>query len=400
MSGLLPRAADVPLLRRIWELLPEARLVGGAVRDLMCGQVAVDIDLATPEPPDAVSRILGRAGIKVVPTGISHGTVTAVLDGKPVEITTLRRDVQTDGRHAVVDWTTDWREDASRRDFTINAMSLDRHDALHDFFGGVEDPSTGTVRFVGDPAVRLAEDALRALRFFRFHARFGRGTPDPTALAAIGAVVGRLGHLSAERVWSELKRLLTGPTPVGAVRLMCDTGVLRALLEGGTDPERFARLVGLGAPADTMLRLAAVAIGPTDAIAGSLRLSRAEAAAFASVRRAPVPEPDAEDDDLRRMLAAEPASDLIRRCWLFEADRGVATDHARWNGLRWRLQATARPVFPLGGADAVAIGIRPGPAVGRALRAVSEWWCAGGCRADRQSCLSRLRVELDGGGQN
>ena len=400
MSGLLPRAADVPLLGRIWDLLPEARLVGGAVRDLMCGQAAVDIDLATPEPPDAVFKILGRAGIKVVPTGISHGTVTAVLDGKPVEITTLRRDVRTDGRHAVVDWTTDWREDASRRDFTINAMSLDRHDGLHDFFGGVHDLSTGTVRFVGDPVIRLVEDALRALRFFRFHARFGRGAPDPAALAAIGTVVDRLGRLSAERVWSELKRLLIGPTPVGAVRLMRDAGVLQALLEGGTDPERFARLIGLGAPADPMLRLAALATGPTNAIAGSLRLSRTEAAALASVRRAPVPEPDADDDDLRRMLAAEPASDLIRRCWLFEADVSMGTHHARWGELRQRLQATERPVFPLGGADAVAIGVAPGPAVGRARRAVGGWWRAGGCRADRQSCLSRLRVELDGGGQN
>ncbi|MFT8365381.1 MAG: CCA tRNA nucleotidyltransferase, partial [Gluconobacter cerinus] len=186
-SGLLARLDDRSGLDVLWRLLPEARLVGGSVRDLLRGVSVHDLDMATPEPPEIVQDILKANGVRVIPTGLSHGTVTAVIRGVPYEITTLRCDEQTDGRHAVVAWTESWEEDAARRDFTINAMSLDRHDGLHDYFQGSQDLEAYHVRFVGNPARRIEEDALRALRFFRFDARYGRGTPAPEACTAVAA---------------------------------------------------------------------------------------------------------------------------------------------------------------------------------------------------------------------
>ena len=194
--------------------LPEARVVGGAVRDALAGRAVTDIDLATPRTPEQVTEALQAAAIRAVPTGIEHGTVTAVVDGRGFEVTTLRRDVETDGRHAVVAFTDDWRADAARRDFTINAMSMTRTGEVFDYFGGISDLHAGVVRFVGDPAIRIAEDYLRILRFFRFFARYGRGAADTAALAAIRGGVPGLARLSVERVWSELARILRRPIPV------------------------------------------------------------------------------------------------------------------------------------------------------------------------------------------
>ncbi len=180
MTGLPAFLAD-PSLRSVLAALPEARLVGGSVRDAVVGREVADIDLATPRRPEAVMQALRDAGLKAVPTGIEHGTVTAVAGGRGFEVTTLRRDVATDGRHAVVAFTDDWQQDAARRDFTINAMSMTPDGAVFDYFGGREDLHAGRVRFVGDAATRIAEDYLRVLRFFRFHARYGLGAPDPAA---------------------------------------------------------------------------------------------------------------------------------------------------------------------------------------------------------------------------
>ena len=229
--AILGRGAPAAVLAA----LPGARAVGGAVRDALAGRPIHDVDIAAPLPPAAIAQRLTRAGLKVFETGLAHGTVTAVLAGEPVEVTSLRRDVATDGRHAEVEWTTDWREDAARRDFTINAMSLSADGALWDYFGGRGDLAAGRVRFVGDAAVRLAEDYLRALRFFRFQARYGRGAPDPEAMAAIRAAVPGLARLSVERVWMELKRLLEAPDPTAALALMAETGVLAAVLPEGFD---------------------------------------------------------------------------------------------------------------------------------------------------------------------
>jgi len=254
-----------------------ARFVGGCVRDALLGRDApdIDIDVATPLTPDAVVRALEAAGLRAVPTGIEHGTVTAVAHGRPVEITTLRRDVETDGRHAVVAFTEDWGQDAARRDFRLNALYADPDGTLHDPTGcGVDDALTGRVVFVGDPAARIREDYLRVLRFFRFFAHYGRGPADPAAAAACAALRDGLAGLSAERVSKELLKLLAAPDPRPAVRLMETTGVLAVLLPEAGGLERFEGLTALGAAgADPVLRLAALLDGPVgETVARRLRL--------------------------------------------------------------------------------------------------------------------------------
>ena len=371
-----PEFLTGPAVARVLEALPEARAVGGCVRDAIAGLPVADIDLATPRRPEAVLRVLAERGIKAVPTGRDHGTVTAVVEGRPIEITTLRRDVATDGRHAKVAFTEDWREDAARRDFTFNALYLDRAGNVWDWFGGREDLARGLVRFIGDPATRLAEDHLRALRFFRFHARYGMGAPDPAAVAAIAADVPNLATLSAERVWSELKRILAAPDPSAAVRLMRETDVLAAVLPEASDPERLARLASLGAPADPVLRLAALVPGADVArLAERLRLSGAEARRLAALLG---PVPPADPPALRVMLAEAGADTLLGRAWLAEA-AGLAGD---WATVRRFAAATPRPRFPLRGADVLALGIPPGPRVGVVLAAVERRWKEAGCPDD------------------
>jgi poly(A) polymerase/tRNA nucleotidyltransferase (CCA-adding enzyme) len=368
--------------------LPGARVVGGAVRDLLAGRAVQDVDVAVPMPPEDAARRLRAAQIKVFETGLAHGTVTAVLDHQPVEVTSLRRDLLTDGRHAQVAWSTDWREDAARRDFTINALSMDAGGAVWDYFDGRADLAAGRVRFVGDPATRLAEDYLRVLRFFRFHARYGQGDPDTAAVAAIRAAVLGLGRLSVERVWMELKRLLQAPDPTGALILMRQTGVLPAILPeaGGLEPLR-CLLAGC-APDDPLLRLAALLGDATDAAALSRRLkfSVAEATLLRHLRdRTLWPGADPDDATLRRWLATIPPDTGLPLAWMAEA-----TDASSRATLRARILATPRPIFPLLGRDALAAGVPPGPAVGQALARVREWWMAGGCVADAAACRAML----------
>jgi poly(A) polymerase len=380
------RILEDPDLQRVLAVLPHARLVGGAVRDAMAGLPVTDIDLATPEPPEASLRALEAAGLRVVPTGLSHGTVTAIVNHRPFEITTLRRDVATDGRHAVVAWTDDWRQDAARRDFTINAMSLTRDGALHDYFGGAADLASGRVRFVGDAGTRIAEDYLRALRFFRFQARYGAGLPDAAAMDAIRVAVPGLAILSAERVWAELKRILAAPDPVEAVALMAELGVLDAVVPEGADPARLAALVARDAPADPLLRLAALLTGDAGALSTRLKLSLAEQARLLALRSGPVPNA-LDDAAIARWLAEEEADTLIGRVWLADLPADLA---AR---LRARLADTPRPVFPLEGRDVLALGALPGPLVGVALRRVREAWLAGGCVATEGELREALRKE-------
>ena len=373
-----------PGLRAVLAALPEARLVGGAVRDALAERPVADIDLATPRLPDGIVKALTQAGIRAVPTGIAHGTITAVSGGRGFEVTTLRRDVETDGRHASVAFTDDWRVDAARRDFTINAMSMTADGAVFDYFSGIADLRAGMVRFVGDPATRIAEDYLRILRFFRFFARYGTGTPDTAALAAIRAGLGGLAILSVERVWSELQRILAAPDPSGAIARMAELGVLAAVLPEGVDPQILSRLVAAGAPADPILRLSAMLTGDAVAVAARLKLSTTERERLAALRAGPLPHPDADEDELRRLLANDPPDILIGRVWL----AGEATQD--WTQLRNRLAAIPRPVFPLEGRDALAIGIAPGPEMGVMLRTVRDWWLAGGCRAAAAACCAEL----------
>jgi poly(A) polymerase/tRNA nucleotidyltransferase (CCA-adding enzyme) len=375
-----PGFLDDPALRAVLQALPEARLVGGSVRDALAGRTVADVDLATPRQPEAVIAALRAAGLKSAPTGLRHGTVTAISGHRGFEVTTLRRDLETDGRHAVVAYTDDWREDAARRDFTINAMSMTRAGAVFDYFGGIADLRAGRVRFVGDAARRIAEDYLRVLRFFRFHARYGTGEADPAALAAIAAAVPGLARFSAERVWGELKRILATPDPVPAVWLMHRLGVLPAVLPEGAAPERLARLVATGAPAEPLLRLAALRTGEAAALAERLKLSGAERERLIGLLAGPVPPTGADDATLRRLLADWPKDMLLGRLWLAGGD--PATDA--------RLQAMAVPVFALRGRDLRAAGVPPGPDMGERLRSLRQWWLDGGCVADAAALQAEL----------
>jgi poly(A) polymerase len=366
-----------PAFGRVWDVLPEARVVGGAVRDALAARAVVDIDLATSRLPADTMAALRQAGVKVVPTGLGHGTVTAVVDGRGFEITTLRRDVETDGRHAVVAFTEDWRLDASRRDFTINAMSMARDGTLFDYFDGIADLQGGRVRFVGDPATRIAEDYLRILRFFRFYARYGRLPPDPATLDALRNGIPGLSRLSVERVWMELRRILAAPNPEEAVGLMARLGIWAAVLP---EAQAVSRLAGL--PVDPVLRLAAMLTGDPLALAARLKMSNEDRERL--VRLLATPTPEGTDADLRRLLADHLPADLIDRTWL-----DGAADARR------RLSRMARPVFPLEGRDVLTIGVPPGPLVGALLRDVRRWWLDGGCVADRAACLTELARTAD-----
>ena len=382
----------LPGMAAIWTALPEARVVGGAVRDWLAGRDVADVDFAAPLAPDVVMARAAAAGLKAVPTGIAHGTVTLVAEGHGFEVTSLRCDVETDGRHAVVAFTDDWEEDAARRDFTINAMSAARDGSVYDYFGGREDLAAGRVRFVGRAAARIEEDYLRILRFFRFFARYGRGAPDAEAVVAITALRVGVNTLSAERVWGEIKRILMAPDPLPSVRLMVETGVLPLLLPDA-DVARLAALVAAGAPVDPLLRVAALWQGDVAGFAARWRFSAAEAARLGALM---VPNHlRLEDDDaaLRRALADTPNEVLVDRIWL--------AGHAGpgWEALRARLLHMARPVFPLQGRDLAVLGMKPGPEMGEALRAARAWWLEGGCVADAASCLARVKVLVDGAGR-
>ncbi len=364
----------------VLEALPGARIAGGAVRDALAGRAVSDIDLATPDPPDRVMERLRAAGLKAVPTGLAHGTVTAVAAHRGFEVTTLRRDVVTDGRHAIVEYTADWRADAARRDFTINAMTMTRAGEVFDYFGGIADLRAGLVRFVGDAATRIAEDYLRILRFFRFHARYGQGAPDAAAVAAIADAVPGLAQLSAERVWSELKRILAAPDPGATLALMERLGVLTAVLPEGVNVARCTALVARCAPADPVLRLAALLRGDAPALAERLRLSGGERDELVGLLAGAAVAPGADDDALRRALADTTRAIVIGRVWLHSGDAALIA----------RLNAMKVPVFPLRGRDLAAAGVAAGAAMGALLRDLRAWWLEGGCRADAAACRAEL----------
>jgi poly(A) polymerase len=386
-----------PVLAKVWDALPDARVVGGAVRDALANRPIADIDLATPLTPQAVTAALHAAGVKVVPTGLTHGTVTAVANGRGFEVTTLRHDVKTDGRRAVVAFTTDWRQDAARRDFTINAMSISRNGTLFDYFGGEADLAIGCVRFVGDPARRIAEDYLRILRFFRFYARFGRVPPDQATLDALQRGTRGMLGLSAERVWNELRGILSTPNPTLAVALMDHLGIWSAVLPEATATSRLS-----GLPPDPILRLAAMLTGDPLALATRLKFSNEDRDRL--LRLLATPTPKGSDTELRRLLADHTSADLIDRTWLSEAGLSeAALSEAALDGsgpdgsadVRRRLAGMRRPVFLLEGRDVLALGIPAGPAVGTLLRDVRQWWLDAGCIADRAACVAELARRAD-----
>ena len=374
-----------------------ARFVGGCVRDALLGRpIAADVDIATPARPEAVVAALEKAQIKAVPTGIEHGTVTAVVDvpepPRHFEITTLRRDVETYGRRARVAFDADWVEDAARRDFTINAIYLDPDGTLHDPVGGVADLRAHCVRFVGEPAQRIAEDVLRVLRYYRFEARFGTGTGDAAARAACRAAVPLLPNLSAERVAQELIRLLAVSDPLPALRMMAEDGVLAAIVPEATRLDRLQRLVALEPAPDPLRRLAALietdAAGAV-AFAERLRLSNEQRDRLAGLVQ-PWPLDPAGDARAQRLALYRLGAERYRDLALLLAADGAISE-PRLSQLLAHAASWKPPRFPLKGRDVTALGIPPGRRVGELLAAVRQWWEESDFLADRAACLQRLK---------
>ena len=366
----------------------EARFVGGYVRDRILGiaNENTDIDLAVNKPPEAVMKALEAADIKVVPTGLKHGTVTAIIKSRPFELTTLRRDVETDGRHAVVAFTDDWRADASRRDFTFNALYADRAGTIYDYFDGQTDLKAGRVRFIGDPEQRIAEDRLRVLRFFRFHARFGKPPFDGPSFDACRRNAATVSGLSGERVRKELLRTLDAPGGADAFDAMLEAGVLDHWLPEYAGSTKLRALAAREEKPDALRRLAAIL--PTDAdataIGKRLKLSTQE-----SVRLQLMLDP-ANAIDTTNLRAS-----LYRLGTKLFIDRALLDAPGDWRAALALADSWTPPELPIGGNDALALGLKPGPKVGALIEAVERWWIAGDFSADRAACLAELKRLAD-----
>lgn len=368
------------------------RYVGGCVRDTLLDLTVSDVDLATRLAPTDVLERLENAGIKAIPTGISHGTVTAVLRGRKIEITTLRRDVSTDGRRATVAFTTDWEEDAARRDFTINALSADPATlTLFDYFGGQADLESGRVRFIGDPIQRIAEDHLRILRFFRFHARFGKGEPDPEALEACAARANDLMALSRERIADEFLKLLAVPDPASTVALVVTRGILRPVLPEieETGVARLAELVNREAmfevAGDPYRRLSALLPANADvaaSVGARLRLSNK------AIKRLVTAADQTINGDPKVLAYRIGLEGAVDRILLVEA-------HAELAGKLAALEGWKRPRLPLRGGDLIAMGVPAGPEVSRLLQAIEAEWAAGGFPEDKGTVQALARRHVD-----
>ncbi|WP_313472555.1 CCA tRNA nucleotidyltransferase [Brevundimonas sp.] len=351
-----------------------ARFVGGCVRNALIGAPIDDIDIATTLTPDAVVAALKAAGLRSVPTGIEHGTVTAISEHQPFEITTLRRDVSTDGRRATVAFTTDWAEDAGRRDFRLNALYADANGVILDPTGqGYDDAMAGRIVFVGEPEGRIREDYLRILRFYRFYAWYGRGAPDAAAVAACAALAEGVEQLSAERVSKELLKLLGAPDPRPAVRLMDQASVLERVLRQPVELALFEAMTELSG--DAVLRLSALL--PNDParvaeIARALRLSNAqrdrlvEAVSGEATTRLTDPQARA----LIYRDGRQAFEDRVMRAW---ASGGDPDGTRRLLALA---RGWARPSLPVGGRDLARLGLKPGPETGRVLKAFEAGWIA------------------------
>ncbi|SOD96068.1 CCA tRNA nucleotidyltransferase [Caenispirillum bisanense] len=398
----------------------EVRFVGGCVRDALLHRAVKDVDIATPETPDVVIRRLEDAGLRAVPTGLDHGTVTAVADGMSFEVTTLRRDVATDGRHAEVAFTDSFREDAARRDFTMNALSATPDGAVYDYFDGLADLAARKVRFVGRPQQRIREDYLRILRFFRFHAHYGAGAPDHEALKACGMEAAGLARLSGERVRDELLKILAAPQPAEALLEMRGERVLEQVLPEAVHIGRLRTLAWIETAGlrrewltpDPLRRLAAVVENDRPAVlalAERLRLSNDQRDRLADLAApaagSPEPEPALDDAGLRRLAYGLGNARLRDRALVLWAAERVAQGHpdSRRTGLWIRLLDFAAewtpPTLPLQGRDVLAdLGVPPGPQVGELLRRAEALWLAEDFRPDRADLLRRLRETGPAGG--
>jgi poly(A) polymerase len=369
------------------------------VRNALLGRAVVDVDIATSARPDEVITAARAAGLAAVPTGVDHGTVTVIAAHVPHEVTTLRRDVETHGRHATVAFTDDWTADARRRDFTINALYCSATGEVFDPLGGHADLAARRVRFIGEARERIREDYLRILRFFRLAAEYGEGPPDAEGLAACVAEREGLGRLSAERVRQELVRLLAAPRAPELIRAMQDYGVLACVLPAAPRPALLARLASLegalGLDADPMLRLAALAVElPEDAdrLRDRLRLSNDEHVRLVrAAERTPDVGPSSPEGTAKACLYAEGAPAYRERVLAAWARSGDAFTDPAWRDRYALADRWQPPRLPLGGADIVALGIPPGPRVGELLRALEAWWIAGTFAADEEALRARLQ---------
>ncbi|WOH57196.1 CCA tRNA nucleotidyltransferase [Bradyrhizobium sp. BWC-3-1] len=388
----VPMLADAPWLisggtARVLQLLnadgEEARIVGGAVRNALLGLVPGDIDIATTALPHEVMRRAKAAGIKAVPTGIDHGTVTLVIDGQPYEVTTLREDTETFGRKAKVAFGRDWVKDAERRDFTMNGLSVDADGVVHDYVGGIADAAARRVRFIGDADQRIAEDFLRILRFFRIHAAFGAGDPDRDGyLACIRGRAG-LASLSAERLRMETLKLLVAPGASAAALAMADGGLLQALTGGVVYTGPLAAMIAiereLGLTASSTRRLAALTVAVTEdakRVATRLRLSNAETKALDSMGHRWWRLSTKGEADARRLLYRLGAERYHDRVLLGWARAGGDVSSSRWGALAELPQRWIAPKFPLRAADFIARGMAEGPSLGHVLTLAEDAWLA------------------------
>ena len=389
----------------------EARIAGGAVRNALLGEAVADVDIATTTPPEETIRRAEAAGFKTIPTGIEHGTITVIAGRRPFEVTTLRADVETDGRRAKVIFGRDWKADAERRDFTINALYAEADGIVVDLIGGLADLESRMLRFIGDAEARIREDYLRILRFFRFFAWYGSGRPDAEGLKACARLKDGLDQLSAERVWSELKKLLAAPDPSRALLWMRQTGVLSKVLpeseKWGIDAIHglVAAERDLGWAADAMLRLEAIV--PPDAkrmqvLAERLRLSNVEAERLKLWALAPKIEPGSSESDLARKLyrcGRQPIVDRLRLALASARARASESNDALVEAggysrlLKFAAKWTATK-FPLKGADLQAIGVAAGPEMGKLLKRLEEEWVEADFRLDSGALLERAARHL------
>jgi len=377
----------------------EARIVGGALRNTLMKLPIGDVDFAVTAEPEEMMRLAEAAGLKTVPTGLSHGTVTIVVDGMPFEATTLRHDVETDGRFAKVAFTREWAADASRRDFTINALYADADGRVYDPLGeGIADIQAGRIRFIGRPVDRIHEDYLRILRFFRFTAEYSRTNVDPAGLEACIDGKDGLAQLSAERVRTELLRILAAENPMLALEPMAESGILELILGGKARLPVFARLAAIEAHlnlhAYPVRRLAALAVaGPVDArrLAKELKLSNAESA---SLKHMGAPEPEihpalskVEQRHLLYRLGPERYDDRVLIAW---SCSDASVDDKEWLSVSTLPKRWTPPEFSISGEDLIARGFKPGPELGKALRELEERWIASNFKLSKDKLLADL----------
>lgn len=398
----LPSLADQPWLnaaplRRVFAVVEVAggviRVNGGAVRNALLAEPVADIDLSTTLAPERVMDAGMAAGFAIHPTGLSHGTVTVVCDGQAFETTTLRIDEETDGRRAKVAFTDDWQADAHRRDFTVNALYCGPDGKLYDFVGGYPDILKRRIRFVGLPSKRIREDFLRILRFFRFHARYGKGAPDPAGLAACARLRRGLDTLPSERIRQEFLKLIVAPGAHAALRIMVDRRIMDHVLRERPDLKLFRRMclidMAQSLSSDAVLRLAALL---PDALThrDRLRLTNIEIGRLKTLGRELPPSPELREAERRRVLyrlGAQRWTDAVRLAW---AQSPAKPDDGPWGELLRLPALWAAPRFPVSGKDLVNRGLAPGKRIGRLLADLEDWWVASDFTLDKDSLLARI----------